>query len=624
MILHWVRRIVAVFLAFFLLAMMFMILGILGLNDPKGNLPSAQHGLLELSADELESNVVPLDGGWNFFPGEFLSTNQINERLKLKEGHIIEVPHSWNLSDYQDSQDNAHGYGTYHLKIRVDESIGQLAIRLPTIGTAYTLYVDQIRLVSVGVPGETRSKTTPAYLPQIVTFIPSGNTFHLTIQAANFHYSWGGIWYSLKLGAPERVFDYQQHSLLRSVFLTGFLFAVAVYNVILFLLRRKESLPYLVAMLCTVFGLRALVIDDIILLHAFPALSFEQIMVLDYLTFYLGVPLFAQFLRSSFQHQFSRSVMVGIVLISLVYIVLLLLTSIDLSSRLLFSYQLLTVFIVITYSFYVLMLAVRQGEQGSLALLFGCGVLALTTVNDILYANEIGSAGYLASIGLVVYVLSQLYVTNMRLTEAFDLSEKLGQDLENRNKDLSNLTANLEAEVAVRTKELTISNQQLEAMANTDSLTGLANRRGIESIVEHEHERFRRSNDPYSVALIDLDNFKSINDNFSHETGDRVLAIAAQCLNASIRQQDIVARWGGEEFIVILPNTTLQGAVVVAEKIRKTIKDEVINSDKGPLSVTSTIGISEVGVSETFSECLNRADSMLYQGKKGGRDRVVH
>ena len=314
---------------------------------------------------------------------------------------------------------------------------------------------------------------------------------------------------------------------------------------------------------------------------------------------------------------------ISITLISCLYISVLFTTPVELSSKLIFSFQIFSVFVVMTYLFYVLGMAVKLRKQGAIALMFGYGMLSFAGVNDILYARELGGIGYLMGFGVIVYVLSQLFVTNMRLTAAFGLSEQLGVDLEASNKNLIDLAAKLETTVTERTAELTASNQKLEEMARTDALTGLINRRGVELAIKQEHERFKRSGVAYSVAIIDLDHFKSVNDRFGHGVGDDVLVATASCLASTVRSQDMVVRWGGEEFVIVFPDTDLKGALVVLENIRKAIKESVIQHDQGSLSVTATIGIAEVEPEESFGMCLNRADELLYQGKEDGRDRIV-
>lgn len=626
MILYRAKRIAAVLLAVLLSVTVFMILSVLGFRylSDSAPAPTAKFGSINVAPINLTEQAISLDGEWRFFPGEFVTALQINQRLAEEKAHTINVPHSWDMSDYQVTDKKSHGFGTYHLKITIDERVEQVAIRLPTIGTAYTLFLNETRLTRVGLPGNSPANTQPAYQPKVISFVPPESTFDLTLQVSNFDYSWGGVWYSIQLGSPEVIYDTQQHSLLLSMFLSGFLFAAAVFNLILYLLRTKDVLPLLVSIICTLLGFRELVLDDILLLHILPDLSFSQIIIIDYFTFYVCVPLFALFIRSSFPEQFNRSILIGMAFISAIYIGLLFVLSVDLSSRLLFSFQIYSVFGVIVYFFYVLGLAVNQRRQGAIALLLGSGVLAVAAVNDIAYAQELGSIGYLTSFGVIIFVLSQLYVTNTRLTDAFGLSEKLSADLAITNKELIDLTAKLESTVAERTAALVASNQQLEAMAHTDALTGLVNRYGVEMTIKQEHERFNRSGIAYSVALIDLDHFKSINDRYGHNTGDEVLVKTALCLSSSVRHQDIVVRWGGEEFVVILPDTALKGAIGVLENIRKAIKSAVIVNVKGPLSVTATIGVAEVEPNETFSMCLSRADLLLYQGKAKGRDLVVY
>ena len=160
--------------------------------------------------------------------------------------------------------------------------------------------------------------------------------------------------------------------------------------------------------------------------------------------------------------------------------------------------------------------------------------------------------------------------------------------------------------------------RQLRALATTDVLTGLANRRRIVEVAEQAIARARRDATPLCFMLGDVDHFKQINDCNGHETGDHVLTQVATVLCASLRDVDTVARWGGEEFLVVLPGTTLAGAMHVAERTRRSVE-----GNAWPLArpVTMTIGVSQWRDGETLAEAVARADEALYRGKDEGRNR---
>ncbi len=165
--------------------------------------------------------------------------------------------------------------------------------------------------------------------------------------------------------------------------------------------------------------------------------------------------------------------------------------------------------------------------------------------------------------------------------------------------------------------------EKLETLSRTDPLTGLLNRRSLEDYLEKEYSRFTRHGTRFSLLLLDIDYFKSINDQYGHHTGDHVLKMLADCCIGKLRKHDVMARYGGEEFCVLLPNTSGDRAAVLAEKLRTAIAARTLGVDGQEVGVTSSIGVSEVQASDKSpAEILERADAALYEAKQSGRDRV--
>ncbi|MFW0754956.1 GGDEF domain-containing protein [Pseudomonas sp. H11T01] len=174
-------------------------------------------------------------------------------------------------------------------------------------------------------------------------------------------------------------------------------------------------------------------------------------------------------------------------------------------------------------------------------------------------------------------------------------------------------------------QELQRTNQELGHLAATDPLTGADNRRRFMERVEDEIDRTKRGGAPFSVLALDLDNFKSINDRFGHQVGDDILkGFVQKCLD-SIRPYDGVARVGGEEFMILLPQTSLEGARVIAERLRTSVANTSFHSGLLRLTVvTVSIGISQSGYDgDTIEAVLHVADQRLYHAKHQGRNRVV-
>jgi diguanylate cyclase (GGDEF)-like protein len=169
-------------------------------------------------------------------------------------------------------------------------------------------------------------------------------------------------------------------------------------------------------------------------------------------------------------------------------------------------------------------------------------------------------------------------------------------------------------------QELSQKNEQL---AMSDPLTRLLNRRGMRTHLDHEYSRLQRSKEPLSVLLCDIDHFKHVNDKYFHDGGDFVLESLSAFFVQQIRQQDIVARWGGEEFLFLLPNTNSNDAFLLAEKIRKQVENETIHYKNNAIKVTLSIGVNEVKPNESVDQAINNADHLLYLAKNRGRNQTV-
>lgn len=174
-------------------------------------------------------------------------------------------------------------------------------------------------------------------------------------------------------------------------------------------------------------------------------------------------------------------------------------------------------------------------------------------------------------------------------------------------------------------EELSRAYEKLDLISRKDPLTQLSNRRDFLEKFQYEIHRFERNGKPFSVVLGDIDDFKSVNDNYGHDCGDFVLVNMAKILKSSVRKQDVVGRWGGEEFILLLPEALLAGGKKAAEGIRKKIENETFffKQQKIPLSITITFGVSEFNGTTDIDGCIKKADEALYAGKRKGKNCVA-
>jgi len=205
-------------------------------------------------------------------------------------------------------------------------------------------------------------------------------------------------------------------------------------------------------------------------------------------------------------------------------------------------------------------------------------------------------------------------------------TEAMARAFAERRQYLAELTAShetLERRVAERTSELAEANKRLEELAVTDPLTGAFNRRRLFELLEAERARVQRGAEPMSALMLDIDFFKKINDTHGHAAGDAVLRELVERCRSALRTTDAICRYGGEEFVAILPLTPLPGAANLAERLRAAIAGAPVAYSGTPIAVTVSIGVAAYRPNETVEETLARADRNLYTAKDTGRNRVV-
>lgn len=165
--------------------------------------------------------------------------------------------------------------------------------------------------------------------------------------------------------------------------------------------------------------------------------------------------------------------------------------------------------------------------------------------------------------------------------------------------------------------------EYLRDLSRIDPLTRLFNRRAMIERIESEQRRSGRNRSPYALVLADIDRFKSLNDQYGHNCGDAVLVGAASILAERARKSDQVCRWGGEEFLLLLPDTDADGAAVMAESLRAAVASATFSCEDRSLRATMTFGVTACGWDVSIDDGIRKADAALYAGKTGGRNRVV-
>jgi diguanylate cyclase (GGDEF)-like protein len=187
---------------------------------------------------------------------------------------------------------------------------------------------------------------------------------------------------------------------------------------------------------------------------------------------------------------------------------------------------------------------------------------------------------------------------------------------------LAIMIGRLRARLAEQKRDLSDALALNRELATRDALTGLLNRRAMVELLAREHPRIERGQGPLALALLDVDHFKRINDSLGHGAGDEVLRRLAALLKPQLRAADALARWGGEEFLLLMPGTHLDDARAVLERLRRSLAGADFGAIAPQLNVSFSAGLVEVGEGESQDAAIDRADRALYQAKQRGRDRV--
>lgn len=251
----------------------------------------------------------------------------------------------------------------------------------------------------------------------------------------------------------------------------------------------------------------------------------------------------------------------------------------------------------------------------------GASAIARGTLGGQVDARSGDELGHLA--GAFNTMSSRLAESHARTQQALGELEESKNTLEVRVVERTSQLVNLNEQLVAEINERKRAEEALARAATTDYLTGLFNRRAMVHLLEQELPRTKRNGRSFSLVLADIDHFKTVNDQHGHEAGDKVLVDTAEILRQLVRAQDAIARWGGEELLIFLPETPLAGAMEVAEKVRRRFDGQPLMVDGREIRITMSLGVCEFGGGATVNECIRKVDVALYQAKAEGRNRAV-
>lgn len=570
------------------------------------------------SIDLSQTQMVSLAGGWSFFWQQLLSHEEA--LLSLQSASTLNGSGGWQAKD-NDNTYHAKGYATYHLTIVLQDINENLALRIPHIETAYDLYVDNDLVASGGIFSEQEKQGKPGYNSSIILLPQGKERLSLTLHVSNYHSIWGGLWSPIILGDADSIYGLNRDRIALSMFILGSLLIAAIHSLILFYLRSSDKTPLVFACLCLILFLREMTNEDLYFALSSLNISFSALLKLNYLTFYAGMPVGMYFIQLCYSRQFDAKITRYLYLTAILFSIFVLLSPVFYMGYSMFLFQFIAL-AMMGYTISKIFVAATEKQVGAKLMMIGVVIICIFALNDILYFTGVITSGRFLGLGIVGFIICQSYVANNKFGSLITNNQKLTIELKERNADLEIMSSQLETKVEQRTQQLRFANLELKQLANADKLTDTLNRHGIQQHLTAVFERYRRTKKTFSIVLLDYDDFKMINDKYGHDVGDIVLKVGSNTIKECVREQDKVARWGGEEFLVLLPDTDVEGALAVANKIRISIQDNPFENCPASLKVTVTGGVGQAMPDETFETIFKRADMALYKGKNAGKNCI--
>ena len=582
-----------------------------------------------------ENSILELSGDWWFVPEVFLDPVRL-EGWSLEDG-LSFLPHN-SQKVRQPRVVRGHFWGSYLTIIRLPAvwQGQELALVNRDINTAARFFVNDRELYSVGQPDTSASQSQPANLHRWESFTPDREYIAVLIHVSNHEVQVGGLLQPPYIALQDWVEESFRQRLILSSVVMGGLGLLLLYQLVFFVLRRKDKATIYYVIMLSGIVLR-LLLDEQFLYHWFPA-GFLWWLRLEYLTFFILVLAFALYFKALFPSDVPGSIVKVSLAVGGISAALSLVLPLPIISRFLLPLYQYYALVFIFASFLVILRILKCKRVDSFLFLAGALVLLITTTHDIIYFLRIINTTRLAGFGLMIFALIQASVMARRYVRVLSQNEDLNE--------------NLEALVQKRTNALNQAVHALEETSLTDPLTGLRNRRFVYETVYEEAvaltRRWAYTRRYWGVIVLDIDHFKSFNDRFGHEAGDSVLWYFARVLKAVLRDDDQVIRWGGEEFLIILKDLDPDQLSHLASRIVESVyalpfplrrvenQDDAADTEEDcrlmlpgepSARVSTSLGcclfpfVPNHPERVVFAEAIKLADIGLYRAKKEGRNR---
>ncbi|AAK78794.1 diguanylate cyclase (GGDEF)-like protein [Clostridium acetobutylicum] len=536
-------------------------------------------GNINLKNYDFDKNkIVKLEGQLELYNNKLLIPSELKGE---KSSRYLTVP-----SELKDQlKGKVDEYMTLHLMVQAKDDV-VYGLKIDELLMDSKVWINGILQDKAGIVNKSYYSERQVYLPGYYYFTAKNGIIDIVIQPSN-HINIFHVIKPIYFSTKDKIMnEFIINASIDLIVFGGLIVTELIFLIIAFKLKKSKVLLYL-SILGVFVQFKCLFLNEIIIVHLFPYISFEILSKIDVLTNYLWIPVYVLFIKKKF-YDLSNKIVYGIFVFYFVYITMCIVTDNILYDKFMFFAQpILYIIIIIILVF--LIGKIRNKVVGSGVSIVAFSIVILNCIND---SPADGGAVYSRS----SFVISMFILI---LIETCTIVAKYCSEI-------------------IQIEKLRHENKLIYEKSIKDNLTGMYNRNHIEEILDKEISDYIRYKKLFTILMMDIDYFKSINDKYGHLVGDNVLSVVSNAIIRNLRKEDFVGRYGGEEFIVVFPNTDKKEAFIIAERIRTDIENLLFENG---IRVTISGGIYE---NSSFSKkvCIHNADRLLYYAKESGRNRI--
>lgn len=423
----------------------------LGLQvDIPNRTPVPREGVLDLRGWDLaRDGNIRLEGDWAFYWSRLLTGKDFaGAPPQPAEADFVQVPEVWNRYNRDGNALPGHGYATYRLRVLLDGDAGDLGLNIPTLSTAFRVFIDDRMIAEGGQVAASRSDSAAGYASQTVTFKPEASQFDLIVQISNYLYARGGMWYALELGDDSRIRASANRTLAIDMLCMGSAFMLGLYHFVIFLLRRADRSALYFGICCLVVAFRLLVVEQVHLQLFFPDVHVGMLIFIEYFMYYCGIPCATLFIHQLYPRDFPLLAVRAVTVASALFLLSVILLPVELYTRWIGYFHIVAFFACFSFLYSIVRACLRR-RDGAWMQLLGASLFVFSIVHDILYNNnQIDLFGrQIIPFGFFLLLFIEAAELARRFSNAFRTIEGLSDKLLGLNKMKDEFLANTSHEL---------------------------------------------------------------------------------------------------------------------------------------------------------------------------------